>query len=810
MILASVLIVLAFAAFGQTGSSANWSTALDSATFLKLDTIEKNAPQSLLLIGENHASVKTQQQLAELLEKLYKEQRLDAILVEGSYGPIEGETLRRKLNLMKVSNLGRFWRGQLDLGQIAGYEYVALTQKDVKAYGIESMDAKDAYIIESVPRQTLAGFATLIDRHRRALALAKAAAADLDTNTAQFAAVNESLKNYEGKINEFAALTNAKGNQYAEWLQTRERLAALYRKMGPVREILAKKGAPRTEADLLAAFRSAGYITKEDAIADLNRKKEAEDWLVKNQAEFKRVETALDDLESEIEDQFFITANSIRSAKNSPVLPLQTFLRKELENTRIQNQNQNPEVPYLVDRDQHMIQNIREYLAQNPQVRRAAVIVGYAHVDDLTKLLRQENVNVVAGRIAASTEETEAWENRAWNRRIAPAERVFSTGSRKERSRLQDPVFKQEIPALLAALKAAGGNGIHSGSKQSTKSIIRIPDADSLTANWGSYVVGLGKLPNGAGENYVVVDRNREHQQAKDFTTDKEWMVPAYAQGATTKVGLPDSPDVDIKELLAQVPSRNEKVPERLVLGIEGDPNDIQTALGGGGSDLPPWTTELARFEEPPEKRGPFVFLTKNFGRARGNLDAINKQDPIKIGDVASFEIGFPNGSQTNLDNLWFTPERGDHARVFLIAGDNTPEFRKQLIAAAEAGLLRNKQIALATCFDPKETDGLREKLLENGALMVWTPKNRISPDAARKLGSYMEKVDTAANHPPARGLDEYLDRTLELWHKESPDDTNLDELLNGSRHVELPKLDPSTPPPFMKTLQPPIPANGM
>ena len=59
-ILTGIFAVFAIASLAQTGSPANWSPSLNPETFLKSETINKNAPQSILLIGENHASVKSQ------------------------------------------------------------------------------------------------------------------------------------------------------------------------------------------------------------------------------------------------------------------------------------------------------------------------------------------------------------------------------------------------------------------------------------------------------------------------------------------------------------------------------------------------------------------------------------------------------------------------------------------------------------------------------------------------------------------------------------------------------------------------------
>lgn len=318
------------------------------------------------------------------------------------------------------------------------------------------------------------------------------------------------------------------------------------------------------------------------------------------------------------------------------------------------------------------------------------------------------------------------------------------------------------------------------------KSIVVTSDASSLRADWGSSVIGSGMMPGGARANYYLIfDRDHARRAAKRATTETDWFAPAYptrtSEGVTTNIELPIG-TVTIGELKAQVPSRHQKVPERIVLAAEGDAKPIHAALGAAGSLEPTWTSALRRFAD--EHRGPSILFTKNIERAREHLNAIEKQDPLRVDEIASMELRLSGEQQANLDNLWFTPSRGGQSRALIIAGENTAKLHEQLRKAADADLLRNKQVALATAFDPKETDALRELVLSSGALMVWTPESRISPAAARKLRNYIEKVDAASTGVPPKGLDDYIDRALERWYREAPDDPDLVPLLEASRFV--------------------------
>jgi hypothetical protein len=184
---AALIALFAAVCNAQTGASNSWGAAAKSPEiFTKSDLIEIGAPQSILLIGENHASVKTQTQLADLLDKLYQEQAVDAILVEGSNGRIDAKDLRDSLAKSGAKRTAEFWRGQLNVGQIAGYEYVALTRDGVRIWGVEDMDAKRRYTADAARRGAQTGLQDEVELHRRALALAKDAIAPLDRSSRSF------------------------------------------------------------------------------------------------------------------------------------------------------------------------------------------------------------------------------------------------------------------------------------------------------------------------------------------------------------------------------------------------------------------------------------------------------------------------------------------------------------------------------------------------------------------------------------------------------------------------------------------------
>lgn len=99
----------------------------------------------LFLVGENHASVATQKQLARLLEVMLDAQSVDAILIEGTDGPIDISGFLsevRTAGLSSGTKARQYWQRQLDAGLIAGYEFVHLVRQDIPVFGVEDMPAK--------------------------------------------------------------------------------------------------------------------------------------------------------------------------------------------------------------------------------------------------------------------------------------------------------------------------------------------------------------------------------------------------------------------------------------------------------------------------------------------------------------------------------------------------------------------------------------------------------------------------------------------------------------------------------------------
>ncbi len=226
--------------------------------------------------------------------------------------------------------------------------------------------------------------------------------------------------------------------------------------------------------------------------------------------------------------------------------------------------------------------------------------------------------------------------------------------------------------------------------------------------------------------------------------------------------------------LVLQAEQRGRARPSRVVLfkgpaeteqnGVRVDP--VRTSMRDW--ENPMWGTPRTKGDAEAEPSIP-VYWTRDARRAKGNLERIDKQDPIHARDVEIME-------GADIAQLWFTPQRGDHSKVVALVAENTPEFRDQLARAARAKKLVNKQVALVMCgTDAGELEKLKEILIQNGASMVWAPDRQITETGARRLVQRVRELlnrEPADQHPDT--IDELMFRTLEVWRTEEPGDPDL------------------------------------
>lgn len=368
------------------------------------------------------------------------------------------------------------------------------------------------------------------------------------------------------------------------------------------------------------------------------------------------------------------------------------------------------------------------------------------------------------------------------------------------------------------------------------------------SAQVGTHVLDRGPVPGRSGEFYELVDRRLAASQAKMLSDaddqfiyyyksatgreagsepgyrfrsgDDEWSFEQFTDKMRGESGTARAPkrvvifgesdeimdgDVAMSPLWRKLqagsgnaggppptpPRRlgfSEPEPPRRGGGAGGDgtgtppPEPPQGGIPGGGAGLRRWAHLLLPMVDARPR--PKTLRTINAERARSNLRALDKQRVEYIGDVHfATEADMANLSS----QLMFTPERGDHSQMVVLMGHNVPELRAAIRSAGEARLLKGKQVALVMCGDSfGETAALRESLLRDGALMVWTNDRQITEQAGKRLVEY---VKVAAGELPAadrKTVDDLMARAIAKWREQAPNDADIASFSQAATYVLL------------------------
>jgi len=172
-----------------------------------------------------------------------------------------------------------------------------------------------------------------------------------------------------------------------------------------------------------------------------------------------------------------------------------------------------------------------------------------------------------------------------------------------------------------------------------------------------------------------------------------------------------------------------------------------------------------------------------------GHLAIIDRMKAVQKADIVFLdESDVPRLEE----RLLFTSRDGEYSHLVTIVAKNTKEFRTTIEQAAKARLLENKQVALITCGDAfVDTAILREVLLTNGALMVWTPSRQVSPEAASKLRGYVEKSATEFFDGARKvNIDALMQDALNRWNRAAPMDPSIRLLLDAASFVSKPETE--------------------
>jgi len=531
----------------------------------------------LFLVGENHASVTTQKQLARFLEALLDARSVDAILIEGTDGPINISGF-----LSEVRNAGlssgietrQFWQRQLDAGLIAGYEFVYLVRQDIPVFGVEDMLAKfrfttdmEARGSEHMVRWRLASNARAVEIIRTAIgrlksklgtealrageqaqptlgeaatAYEKAAAPFLEPGSEARKLIEEhaeslfnlmmsqhKLRDTEPSIQEFAKwikdyesrrtslLKKANELENKSWVRPSDR-SAFEEEVRQLKEV----------GDKIERYQNA-HKEPIEALA------EAAERIEKIGPQLESWNRRLENAYADFEDAYFRVANILIDAakeRDADVEDIRWFFLNEA--TKLEKDQ---ESLYGKDdlrkRDTAIVQNSLQYLQKNNKTH-GVLIVGYAHLEGIKEILSNRGVAFVSGKLPASHDESQPWELKAWEARKVANVNFAAEDPLKEETRFRQRQWLAEVPAMLRWRSRIGaGKRVLLGDRAEAKLFedigpnkdlvaICVANKPNLDADRGEYVRDI--LPDPATESgyLLIIDRQAAIEEVDNLNND--------------------------------------------------------------------------------------------------------------------------------------------------------------------------------------------------------------------------------------------------------------------------------------------------
>lgn len=830
-----------FAAEQQVSPSNVKKALTPDLIVLETERLVKGDECLVVVVGENHASVKTQIQLADLTTRLLDQNFVQAILVEGSNGPFDISQFLRNLADLPMSSgaLEAFWQQQLEAGRVAGYEYVALTRPGINISGVEDMGAKARYEI-GLQSRTYQQLAENYDRGATALEKdfdslrERAKAGDVHRVSFSLEEFKAARTRFAAVLDEVAQKLEPLGPPQAERIQVQNLVLSLFQRMDSwspcyddfekwiveakalyqsLKGILEKMDSSSSfgESDLslsqkrdlhdlnqlaekISAFKAAHKTDLDELERLVSRFSELSQQLKESQKNLEPFLKQVEAAETEVEDSFFAAANALESLARTAGKPRpksMSFFREETERER--NANTSRDKQFMAERDQAMVAGTAQFL-QTHGKQRVLLIVGYAHLPGIIERLASKNISFISGKLEASEQDIEPWEGKAWKLRKRANVPVFSVlrSQLKELSPLLSDIWKKEQIVRIEYFRQIyqAGSTIKptiSGLTGDSRIFEKVGKEDRVVlvgrfpfdrnADFGAHVLDQGAVPGKVEEFYRVFDRGMAKELIKNLSDEVvdfayHFKTAGSSDGTATYRLMCSAGDKSLRDFMAAPPSKAKYVvlfgePDEVVeSGLSVSP--LQRELRGRGTSSqdgrPHWTSA---FTDPGNSQRPILLRTINPQRAHQNLLAIEKQQPSRIGNVAFFEDA---DLPVLADKLLFTPSAGDHSHMVVLTAKNTAEFRASIRKAAEARLLRGKQVALITCGDAfVDTAALREDLLHAGVLMVWANDRQITPEAARRLRDEVKKMVETLPPEKRKTIDQLMHHSLEKWRKADP-----------------------------------------
>jgi hypothetical protein len=732
----------------------------------------------VVLLGENHASVRGQIHLAALLEQLLDGKLIDAILVEGSQGPIDIRDFDAEMaKLLPRNDLAKHWRRQLEWGQVAGWEYVALTRPQIPTLGVEDMAAKTRFFVTDLNGSDAEVQRQLTSWQRGAECLEAAVAALEHARHAKskarslLAGYRQRLGAYRSAAQSFAEQRKPLVSRQLEVIETGEEMERLLADTG-LADLRGAKNAEdlfRQRIERLAVEQPAQVAR----LVELIEKSQAMEGELRGHGEkIEPFAKALVDHGEAVEDAYFTLANQLRTAAEGrwgrevgtwppevakALASVDSYFRDEAKRQREEGQARARQ--QLAERDRAMAANTERYLREG-SARRVALIVGSAHLDGMTAELGALGLPFFSGRLLP--EESEPWEEAAWERRRQATEKIFETGNMKERSRLLDPIWRDEQLAQARKLvdARAAKHEVPLGQERSEISNSLLPDQRTPR---GPQVLAFGPVPGSAGEIYEVWDRVLSRDFVKKLSDDRLELVFGFhrrdEQGRLAHTLVTRQGERSLEEFQKTPPGEKGKRPTYVVTFYEPDfqlLNDTaysplwkelrlpNLATGGGGGKIPTIPgRSTAGPEDGPGKKGGSGGGNgggrnggngRDDGRKGGRRDdtgnggggdkkppawtALGPRDPERPRMIRTYN---PQRAREHIDRILeqkpleptevevfddprglvdarFAERDGTYAGMVVLVADNSSEFRDAVREAAAGRKFANKQVALITC----------------------------------------------------------------------------------------------------------------
>jgi len=174
---------------------------------------------AVIVLGECHPSVKTQVEFASLFQTMLDANVLDAVLVEGSSGPILSRPFVGQAGrIFHRDILPRIWKDMLTWGQLAGYEYVLCSRPDTTVFGVEDMEAKARHTVRlAFDTEQLASAAECLSkgantlRELAGLLAENGSKQDAENLTADLATLDSAIASYRAAVAEYLRAAGTTG-----------------------------------------------------------------------------------------------------------------------------------------------------------------------------------------------------------------------------------------------------------------------------------------------------------------------------------------------------------------------------------------------------------------------------------------------------------------------------------------------------------------------------------------------------------------------------------------------------------------------